>query len=329
MALLSHRAAMPPSLGGSDNSDRPPGSVEAAVAIMQRGVCSFDVDCFLTADGVLVVGHPGEIQTRLSLPEPPTSLTLSDLRMLDRGKTATVFEFLRSVVELAPAKGPCHRKTTRSTAATVAAAAAGGADFEGKDDAEEESKEEEEGEEEEEEEEEEGEREEGPGGGRRRRRPPRRTKKRSPLRLLVEPKGEAASEESLRMIATAARAAGLGPREVGVWVPTAELAAAATATRVLAPLLAVKSHEDPFRSWLGAAAGAEGVWDAVGPPIDFPALPDFAARRHGRGQALFLWCVDTKEQLFAALAASADGIISNEPFLMAGHLASACPGWTV
>ena len=127
------------------------------------------------------------------------------------------------------------------------------------------------------------------------------------------------------MIATA-RAAGLGPREVGVWVPTAELAAAATAARCRAAARR-QVPRGPFPKLARAAAGAEGC--GTGSPIGFPALPDFAARRHGRGRALFLWCVDTKEQLFAALAASADGIISNEPFLMAGRLASACPGWTV
>ena len=331
MVIMSHRAAMPPSLG--DMSSQPPGSTEAVVSIMQRGVCAFDADCFSTVDDVLVVGHPVEVQKRLSLGTPPTDLTLEQLHMLDRGKIITVFEFLRAVVELAPESGPCRRHHRRGGSGGEGAwddgasdevrkngddrGGGGGGDGDG---------------------------EEREGGDARAaglkehgKKPHRRKHKKStPLRLLLEPKGESATKESVATIATAAKAAGLAPDEVGVWVQTPELADAARATAVLTPLFAVKTK--PPQGWgLGALlqgfsqdtdwASYPETWKGVGPPIDYPDLPAFAARARDQGQILLSWVVDSKEDLIAALRASAEVVISNEPFEIAKELASMCPGW--
>ncbi|CAK0867492.1 unnamed protein product [Prorocentrum cordatum] len=177
---MSHRAAMPPSLGG-DISQRPPGSIQSVAAIMQRGICAFDVDVFRTADDVLVVGHPSEVRERLSLSTPPTALTLSELHTLDGGSTATVLELLQAIRQLAPAAGPCSRtpeltgdkgngassgdaSSAEGEVALAAAAAAGQETAKTK---------------------------------------RASSAKKTPLRLLLEPKGDAASVETVRAIARA------------------------------------------------------------------------------------------------------------------------------
>ena len=261
--LISHRAAIPASLG-EDTSSRPPGSVEAAVAIMQRGICAFDVDLFLTADEVLVVGHPAEVQHRLALSTAPTALTLDELRSLDRGKTATVFEFLRAIVEQAPSMGACWRERRKYGGASAKA---------------------------------------------------------TPLRVLLEPKGNAATSQSVRTIAEAARAGGLRNDEVGVWVSEPAVAAVAVRTGMLTPLLAIKSSAGLKKPPRG------DVWAAVGPPINFAALSAFTNVTHGQNQAVFTWVVDTKVDLKVAMDASVEGIISNEPFHIAKELSSICPSW--
>ncbi|CAK0867491.1 unnamed protein product [Prorocentrum cordatum] len=264
---MSHRAAMPPSLGG-DISQRPPGSIQSVAAIMQRGICAFDVDVFRTADDVLVVGHPSEVRERLSLSTPPTALTLSELHTLDGGSTATVLELLQAIRQLAPAAGPCSRtpeltgdkgngassgdaSSAEGEVALAAAAAAGQETAKTK---------------------------------------RASSAKKTPLRLLLEPKGDAASVETVRAIAAAARAAGLSADEVGVWVSRPELAAAAAATGALAPALAIKARALPQ----GLLAPAGDVWAAVGPAADFPELLSFADSVRGRGQIVLAWGVDTR-----------------------------------
>ena len=54
--VFSHRAAAP----GMD-SVLGPGSLASTAWLLERGVCAFDVDCFTTRDGELVVGHPTEV----------------------------------------------------------------------------------------------------------------------------------------------------------------------------------------------------------------------------------------------------------------------------
>ena len=102
--VISHRAAFPASAITNDRSSQvatllPPGSIKSLEALKSRGVCAFDVDVFATLDSQLVVGHPDEVKRRLHLTSLPSSMTLSQLRKLDGGQTATVEEFLSAAAE--------------------------------------------------------------------------------------------------------------------------------------------------------------------------------------------------------------------------------------
>jgi len=83
--VFSHRAAV---------EGYNPGSLGAAENLSGEGICAFDVDCFKTRDGTLVIGHPIEIQQRLKLNVSPEALTLTDLRATDMGSTATARDFM-------------------------------------------------------------------------------------------------------------------------------------------------------------------------------------------------------------------------------------------
>jgi hypothetical protein len=71
-------------------------------SLMQLGICAFDVDCFETLDGVLIVGHPTEITQRLNLEVSPDLLSLNQLRDEDGGQSPTVLDFLAAVSEVPP-----------------------------------------------------------------------------------------------------------------------------------------------------------------------------------------------------------------------------------
>jgi len=146
---------------------------------------------------------------------------------------------------------------------------------------------------------------------------------RTPLRILIEPKGASASLFTIETLAAAVRESGFGDKEVGVWVSEPALADAAAATGVLTPLLPVKGSSWPPKYF-------QTHWAAVGPPVAHPNLGEISALvRHsssGRGGAAVLtWVVDEPDQLQRAIVvADAAGVISNEPFTILANTREVC-----
>lgn len=103
LSVFSHRAS---ATGAS------PGSLAALTVLMQSGVCAFDVDCFETKDGILVIGHPDEVKSRLNLDHSPSDVNFAELRVRDRGQTSTVNDFIRAV---ALQSGPCGVSHSKSS----------------------------------------------------------------------------------------------------------------------------------------------------------------------------------------------------------------------
>jgi glycerophosphoryl diester phosphodiesterase len=89
LEVFSHRGAV------MDDVSLTPGSIESVTLLMKNGVCSFDVDCFQTVDGELVIGHPQEMTTRLQLSQTPDQMTMAQLRSIDHGQISSVREFLK------------------------------------------------------------------------------------------------------------------------------------------------------------------------------------------------------------------------------------------
>jgi glycerophosphoryl diester phosphodiesterase len=222
------------------------GSIGAFEELFRREICSFDIDLFLTADGVLVVGHPTEIQQRLNLHISAENVNFDEL-FDQSGDALLMFDEVICIV----AKGlhSCIRPVEHV------------------------------------------------------------------VHLLVEPKGRAASIETIHAIRSAASVCGLEAQEIGVWVQDSSVARVAELVGMRALLPIKDSGSSP------QDLGTISTWSGIGPSIKHSSLDQMSKlvkSSSSTKKLFFTWVVDDRNELLVAAKVSADGIISNDPVAMAG-----------
>merc|ERR1712070_694103 len=98
-----------------------------------------------------------------------------------------------------------------------------------------------------------------------------------------------------------------------------EDAITARSTGILTPLLPIKRDATSQR------LHNVDEYRVLGPSVGNPDLAEIASEAHERGDAIFTWVVDTREDVNMAIGVAADAIISNDPRGIERELNFACP----
>eukprot|EP00960_Hanusia_phi_P065535 766125-Hanusia_phi.AAC.1 len=148
--------------------------------------------------------------------------------------------------------------------------------------------------------------------------------KRYPLRLLLEPKGQAAAPDAIQKLVDVLAEEAPAPGAVGIWLQDSKSAKEATeALRgkgvmgvwflySLKTTVAPSSLSSSSSSSPSSRIRTDFSWDGVGPASSLltPALAEEARKR---GQTIVSWTVDDMTEACKCWRSNASAIVSNEP----------------